>query len=986
MFRKILRALFVNGCQKKFKTIRRRNERLYSTTAIVESLEYRRMLSGTPVVLLADTFQPSTPSNDVNSQVVTRQTGLFAGTTFNESAATSSGGSYDYLTQASNGIAVLGTSGTQQSTYISPAVNLFAPSYGLNDIQVTITPGGPASTHWAGIALGGSSGAYISSAGVTGLIIYSGGGYGIWEGGAGVAAGTAASSSSGAYTIDFAINASTGAYTVSINGNAVYVGSHGGAYASTAAVTLENLTAAGTTDLRVDYFSNFRVTGVPAVSSTATTLLVDGFQPSTPSYDLNSQVGTRQTGLFAGTAYNEAAATTAAGSYDYLTQASNGIAVLGTNGTQQSTYISPALNLFTPSYGLNDIQVTITPGGPASSHWAGIALGGQAGAYVSSAGVTGLIIYSGGNYGIWEGGAGVAAGTATNSNNGAYTVDFAINSSTGAYTVSINGNVVYVGSHGGAYASTAAVTFENLTSPGITDLRVDYFSNFRVTGFPVKANVAAPNTTYYVSSTGNDANTGLSGSPWKTLARVNSEILRPGDSVLLEGGKTFNGTLQLSAFDSGTASSRVTISSYGTGNATINAGFGEAISGNNIQYVTISNLTLLGASNLSNPNSPTTASSEDNVTSGIDIRNYTYTANSGIIVTGINASEFGNSGVIFLGQFNDLAVSNSNLSNNGIGGLTIVNIEWLGSIANQVNSLDNFFFTSHARSQRVTVSSVTANNNAGSKTTAYSASGYGIFLNQVTDGIVVSASIYNNGWISGNQSGWGGLQADNSNHIVFEYNTVSYTRTGQSDGEGINFNNVTDSLIQYNTVSNNDAAGILVAHYLTGSSNNITIRYNVVSNNCLGSQGYAFGGMLIYGVVSNVNVYNNTVTQANSEADFRFQGWSGSNVQLLNNIFVNSGSNIYGGETYRYIASGTGTLFNNTSTVFTQASNYQGLVAPSGPRNSTINLTNYGIVWDQYNLTSIAFFGVYQLQVRRDYLGVAVPADNSGQIHVGAKQ
>ncbi|HZP00406.1 MAG TPA: hypothetical protein VFD30_08935, partial [Terriglobia bacterium] len=45
-------------------------------------------------------------------------------------------------------------------------------------------------------------------------------------------------------------------------------------------------------------------------------------------------------------------------------------------------------------------------------------------------------------------------------------------------------------------------------------------------------------TTYYVdSAAGNDANSGQSSSaPWKTLAKVNSVALNPGDSVLFKRG------------------------------------------------------------------------------------------------------------------------------------------------------------------------------------------------------------------------------------------------------------------------------------------------------------------------------------------------------------------------------------------------------------------------------------------------------------------
>src|SRR5262249_20714151 len=45
--------------------------------------------------------------------------------------------------------------------------------------------------------------------------------------------------------------------------------------------------------------------------------------------------------------------------------------------------------------------------------------------------------------------------------------------------------------------------------------------------------------TYYVSESGNDANTGTPvQNAWRTIARVNQQALAPGDTVLFQGGAT----------------------------------------------------------------------------------------------------------------------------------------------------------------------------------------------------------------------------------------------------------------------------------------------------------------------------------------------------------------------------------------------------------------------------------------------------------------
>jgi hypothetical protein len=74
-------------------------------------------------------------------------------------------------------------------------------------------------------------------------------------------------------------------------------------------------------------------------------------------------------------------------------------------------------------------------------------------------------------------------------------------------------------------------------------------------------------TNYYVSSvSGNDANAGTStAAPWKSLAKVNSffSSMAAGDSILFKRGETFIGALIPNK--SGTATSKIVITAYGTG-------------------------------------------------------------------------------------------------------------------------------------------------------------------------------------------------------------------------------------------------------------------------------------------------------------------------------------------------------------------------------------------------------------------------------------
>jgi hypothetical protein len=86
-------------------------------------------------------------------------------------------------------------------------------------------------------------------------------------------------------------------------------------------------------------------------------------------------------------------------------------------------------------------------------------------------------------------------------------------------------------------------------------------------------------TNYYVSETGNDANSGTSqAQAWRTIGRVNQVIygLQPGDQILFKRGGTYRGTLIIGS--SGTSGSPIAVGAYGTGNNPVLSG-STALSG-----------------------------------------------------------------------------------------------------------------------------------------------------------------------------------------------------------------------------------------------------------------------------------------------------------------------------------------------------------------------------------------------------------------------
>ena len=78
------------------------------------------------------------------------------------------------------------------------------------------------------------------------------------------------------------------------------------------------------------------------------------------------------------------------------------------------------------------------------------------------------------------------------------------------------------------------------------------------------ASLQANATDYYIAANGSDNNNGTSpNTPFKTIAKLNTIVFKPGDNILFKRGDTFRG--QLNIKQSGTASKPITITSYGNG-------------------------------------------------------------------------------------------------------------------------------------------------------------------------------------------------------------------------------------------------------------------------------------------------------------------------------------------------------------------------------------------------------------------------------------
>ena len=158
---------------------------------------------------------------------------------------------------------------------------------------------------------------------------------------------------------------------------------------------------------------------------------------------------------------------------------------------------------------------------------------------------------------------------------------------------------------------------------------------------------------YYVSSTGSDSNVGTSAAAaWASVGRAGQAELRPGDRLLFEGGRVFNGTLEIDARSRGDAARGVVIGSYGSGRATIHGGDGDGVRVVSTGGIAIENLNVTGSGRKVN-----------RLGSGVLLLEA-----SNVRVDAVEAGGFQHAGVFFAGC-SDVRITNVYAHDNGFAGI-----------------------------------------------------------------------------------------------------------------------------------------------------------------------------------------------------------------------------------------------------------------------------------------------------------------------------
>ena len=387
-------------------------------------------------------------------------------------------------------------------------------------------------------------------------------------------------------------------------------------------------------------------------------------------------------------------------------------------------------------------------------------------------------------------------------------------------------------------------------------------------------------TTYYVSITGNDTQSGTSPSTaWRTLRPTMNVDFQAGDSLLLYGGETFTGRIYLDDKDANNPNDPFVISTYGIQQrAIILAEDGYGIYVYNSQGIRIENLLIKG----SGMNKNTKAGVEFflDVPGDVKYKN--------IVLKNLEVSDFGQAGVR-VGAWQ------------GNSGYDNVLLEDLDVHDNLYDGIQVYGFFSQVGypHKNVTIRRCKAYNHPGFADPK-SIRGNGIVLSN-TDGAVIEYCVaYNNGRDNVHCGGPGGIWAYDANKVVIQY-CESYRNATNSSCDGLGFDldgGATNSVIQYCYSHDNAGGGYLLGQYDGARpwANN-TCRYNISVND--GRTNAAAITVFKGGTTTTIRdvfIYNNTIYTTPSALNTELAGigitkWNAGieNVRIYNNVIITTG-------------------------------------------------------------------------------------------------
>ncbi|KPL13826.1 MAG: hypothetical protein AMS26_12960 [Bacteroides sp. SM23_62] len=371
---------------------------------------------------------------------------------------------------------------------------------------------------------------------------------------------------------------------------------------------------------------------------------------------------------------------------------------------------------------------------------------------------------------------------------------------------------------------------------------------------------------YYISPDGDDSNSGKSpANAWKTIQKVNETDFVPGSSILFEGGEEFEGTIQLSGADAGSAGREITISSYGEGRALIKGGDKQGLLATDCDFLVVRDLIFEGSGRKTG-----------NTTDGILI-----TGSDSVLLEKLEVYGFQKSG-LHVRKSLKAHITHVYAHHNGFAGIHVT-----GATMNHKTDYDN---------ADLYIGYCVAVSNPGDPTVLKNHSGNGILASSVKGGIIEYCEAFNNGWdMPWTGNGPVGIWIWDCTDFIIQYCIAHDNKTNPvaADGGGFDFDGgVSNSIMQYNLSYNNEGCGYGLYEFGAAKTweNNI-IRYNISQDD-----GIINGGAVgiwkndSRGTMRNCEIYNNTFYNSaeNGPVIWLYDHYPG--FRFRNNIFVYNGT------------------------------------------------------------------------------------------------
>ncbi|MBB6498862.1 right-handed parallel beta-helix repeat-containing protein [Pedobacter cryoconitis] len=397
---------------------------------------------------------------------------------------------------------------------------------------------------------------------------------------------------------------------------------------------------------------------------------------------------------------------------------------------------------------------------------------------------------------------------------------------------------------------------------------------------------AESTATYYVDAdNGNDTNAGTSAtSAWKTVAKVNATTFKPGNSILLKTGCIWND--QLYPKGSGSATSPIRISSYGTGAKPM-----IFLSGTIGAPVYLFNQSNWIIENLEVSNYSVTRgtvfrqgifiqNTGGGVTSNITIRNnYVHAVSGSFRYAGFDPHAFGGIAVVTTGtvgtdRFDKITIEGNIVEDAGRTGIVVWDNVWeaSGNASTNVQILNN------------SVKDIDSD---------------GILVFGC-EGALIDHNVANNCGRyreDGQFNGAAAIWPTRGRNCITQFNEAFNTQALDGNGDGQGFDLDIDSynfVMQYN-YSHDNAGGFMLILDASNSINSI-IRYNISQNDHRTI--FTFAG----GITPGTSIYNNTVyIKSGLNTNIIDHSWDDGGGKgdlnqayyFKNNIIYNQGSGNY---------------------------------------------------------------------------------------------